>query len=150
MMTKTLPFLLLLVVFISCDRIKNKTKETINQSGEVVGKSAAEFFEGVSEGVEVTIDCDLILSEEVINEGVSTGKYSVGRENSSNYNKLTVYFIFEKDIKTEYTAIVDDKNGLEIGRTKLLIEGLAGETGYFDFVFDERTNIEVKSSINIK
>lgn len=149
-MTKTLPFILVLILFSSCNRIKNKTKETINQGGEVVGKSAAEFFEGVSEGVEVTIDCELILSDELIAQGISTGKYIVGSENSSNNNKLTVYFIFGQDTQAEYTATVMDKNGLEIGRTKLAIEGKHNETGYFDFVFDERTNIEVKSIINIK
>ncbi len=147
---KILPFVFLLLALFSCDGIKNKTKETINQSGEVVGKSAAEFFEGVSEGVEKTIDCELVLSEEMKIQGISSGKYIVGSENSTNYNKLTVYFIFDKNIKGRYTAIALDKSGLEIGRSKIPVEGLAGETGYFDFVFDERTNIEVKSIINIK
>ena len=150
MVLKSLPFIFLFLTFISCDRIKNKTKETINKSGEVIGKSTAEFFEGVSEGVEVTIDCELSLSDELVAQGLSMGKHTVGSENSSNYNKLTVYLIFEQDMEAEFTAIVLDKNSLEIGRTKLAVEGKAGDTGYFDFVFDERTNIEVKSSINIK
>lgn len=147
---KILPLVLLFCVLFSCEGIKSKTKETINRSGEVVGKSAAEFFEGVSEGVETSIDCELTLSEEMNAEGISRGKYTVGSENSNNYNKLTVYFIFEQNIKNHYTAIVLDKSGLEIGRTSIPVEGLEGETGYFDFIFDERTNIEVKSIINIQ
>jgi len=36
---------------------------------------------------------------------------------------------------------------LEIGRTKIDIEGKADEAGYFDFIFDKRSDIEVKSKI---
>ncbi|MBU2921405.1 hypothetical protein KO504_08630 [Winogradskyella psychrotolerans] len=54
--------LILLLSFFSCDRIANKTKEGINRGGEVVGESATEFFEGVSEGVDKTLECKIILS----------------------------------------------------------------------------------------
>ena len=49
--------LALLALFtLSCDRLKQKTKETINKGGETVGKTATEFLEGVTEGVEKTLD----------------------------------------------------------------------------------------------
>lgn len=40
---------------LSCNRIKKKTKETVNKGGETVGKTASGFFEGVPEGVEQTL-----------------------------------------------------------------------------------------------
>jgi len=35
----------------------------------------------------------------------------------------------------------------EAGRAKIDIAGKADEAGYFDFIFDKRTNIEAKSKI---
>ena len=75
----------------SCGKVREKAKETINKGGETVGKTATEFFEGISAGI--------------------------------------------------------DKNGLETGRAKIDIAGKADEAAYFDFVFDKRTYIEVKSKI---
>jgi hypothetical protein len=51
-MKKILVLLLLVFTLVSCNQIKSKTKETINESGEIVGKSASEFIEGVSEGID--------------------------------------------------------------------------------------------------
>jgi hypothetical protein len=42
-----------------------------------------------------------------------------------------------------------DKEGLEFGRTKLQVKGKAGDASFFDFVFDPRSAIEVKSTIEI-
>jgi len=60
---------LLAVLTISCNRVKDKTKETINQSGEAVGKTATEFFEGVSEGVDKTLQCEISLSQDLQDKG---------------------------------------------------------------------------------
>jgi len=63
---------------------------------------------------------------------------------------LTLYLIFDKDFKAPLTVKAFDKSGLEIGRSKIEIENKAGEAGYFDFVFDKRTYIEVRSKILIE
>jgi len=135
----------------SCSRIKEKTKSVINKSGETVGKSATEFFEGVSEGVEKTLECDIRLSKELIESGVSTGKYTIMNDtNSVNRNLLTIYLIFEKDFKQKVTVKALDKAGLEIGRTSAQVSMKSGQTAYFDFIFDKRTDIEVRSIIEIE
>ncbi|MCL2154254.1 MAG: hypothetical protein FWH53_01180 [Leptospirales bacterium] len=58
-----------------------------------------------------------------------------------------IYLIFDKDFKSSVTAKVFDKSGLEIGRAKINVKGKAEEAGYFDFIFDKRSYIEVKSKI---
>ena len=63
-----------LILFLSCDRISNKAKEGINRGGEVVGESATEFFDGVSDGVDKTLDCEIIFSEELLNKGLKNHK----------------------------------------------------------------------------
>ncbi|MCB9252743.1 MAG: hypothetical protein H6605_09775 [Flavobacteriales bacterium] len=135
----------------SCTKVKKKTKETLNESGEVVGKTAGEFFEGVTEGVEQTLEAEVSLSDNLLSKGLAKGKCVIGKDDSgSNRNKLTVYLIFNKDLNSPITAIVKDKNGVETGRSKMQINGIAGDASYHDFIFDKRTDIESRSKIELK
>jgi len=147
---KQLSFFGLLLAFVllaSCGRIKEKARETINKSGETVGKTATEFFEGVSEGIDKTLQCEISLSNSLIDKGLKTGKFAINNAEGGQNNQLTIYLIFGKDFKMPVTAMAFDKHGLEVGRSKIDIEGKTDETGYFDFTFDKRTYIEVKSKI---
>ena len=126
----------------SCDRVKEKTKNTINEGGEVVGKTATEFIEGVSEGVDKTLQCEILLSEGLKNSGLQTGKFSIQNDtNGGQNNLLAIYVIFNKDFSKPLLVKAFDKTGLEIGRSKLTVEGKAGEAKYYDFAFDKRTYI---------
>jgi len=136
-------FLVALILLGSCGRVK----ETINKSGETVGKTATEFFEGLSEGIDKTLQCDLSLSESLTDNGLKTGKFMIENAEDGRNNQLTVYIIFEKDFKASVSAKAFDKNGLEVGRAKIDVEGKVDEARYFDFIFDRRTYIEVKSKI---
>ena len=147
-MKKLSIFLMLFITVISCNQIKSKTKETINEGGEIVGKSATEFIEGVSEGIDETIECDISLSEDLKLKGISTGQFKL--EGYSNVNELVIYLIFENDITTTLTAKAFDKTNLEMGRAKVEIEAKAGDAEFFTFEFDEETDIEVKSVITIE
>ncbi|MDR0874042.1 MAG: hypothetical protein LBN27_11350 [Prevotellaceae bacterium] len=140
-MKQKILLLIFLLAAVSCGKV-------VNKGGETVGKTATEFFEGVSEGVDKTLQCELNLSQELQDKGVKTGKYSIDKlpEGGKN-NLLILYLIFDKDFKSTVTAKVFDKKGLEIGRAKLDIESKAGNAGYYDFAFDKRTYIEVKSKI---
>lgn len=142
--------ILLFAVFATqaCNRVKEKTKQTINKGGETVGKTATEFFEGVSEGVDKTMQCNISLSDALINNGIKTGKFYIDSDTlGGSKNKLIIYLIFEKDFTGNINVKASDKNGLESGRTNLNINQKAGSATYFDFVFDKRTNIEQKSNI---
>jgi hypothetical protein len=139
--------LFVLTLLGSCVRVKEKAKETINKSGETVGKTATEFFDGVSEGIDKTLQCELSLSKSLIDKGLKTGKFTVENVADGRNNQLTVYLIFDKDFKSSVIAKAFDRSGLEIGRAKIDVEGKTDEAGYFDFNFDKRTYIEAKSKI---
>ena len=141
------PILLVLLLLASCGKLKNKTKATINKSGETVGKAATEFFEGVQEGIDKTLQCEVLLSESLVDKGLRTGKFSIESAEEGNNNRLVIYLIFDKDFNSPITAKVFDKNGLETGRSKVNAAGKADEAMYVDFVFDKRSHIEVKSKI---
>ncbi|MCF8330898.1 MAG: hypothetical protein K9H84_00440 [Bacteroidales bacterium] len=146
-------FLAGLCLFIcnSCNNVENKARQTINKSGEAVGKSSAEFFEGVTEGVDKILQPEITLSEDLKVKGLEFGKCIVERDSGShNKNKFVLYLIFNENIRDTLLLKAYDKNGMEIGRTIQKIDKKAGQAKYFDFIFDERTNIEVKSKIKIE
>jgi hypothetical protein len=149
-MKRIILILTALMLFASCGRVKEKAKETINKGGETVGKTATEFFEGVSTGIDKTLECELSLSETLLSKGLKTGKFSIENAAVGKNNQLTVYLIFDKDFNSPVIAKTFDKNGLETGRAKIDIAGKADEAAYFDFVFDKRTYIEVKSKITLE
>ncbi|MFT7051503.1 MAG: hypothetical protein ACJAZK_002114 [Psychroserpens sp.] len=151
-MTSTLRMLILvLFTLVSCERIKNKTQETINAGGEAVGKSATEFVEGVSEGIDKTLEAKIKLSPNLLKSGLSTGKFEITDSPfGGNDNLLTLYLIFDKDFDGILHVKVFDKNGLETGRTKLEVKMNKGSTNYFDFTFDERVEIEARSLIVVE
>ena len=136
---------------VSCNRVKSKSKEVINKTGETVGEAATEFVEGVTEGIDNTLACDLTLSKELTAQGLSLGVFSVESEYfTENGNVLRTYLIFEQDFNSDITAIVTNKMEQETGRSTISIEAKSGSADYYEFIFDERTHIDVKSIIKIK
>jgi hypothetical protein len=140
-----LPIFLLLF---SCNGTKEDAKAIINKSGEVVGETASEFVDGVSQGVEKILERDLTISPELQKRGISTGKVVIADDSEGNSNNvLSIYVIFDKDFSGKMTAKVTDKTGKESGRSTQQISAKAGEAKYLDFVFDKRAHIDVKSTI---
>jgi hypothetical protein len=150
-MKKVILISVLVFSFFSCNKVKEKAKETINKGGEVVGQSATEFAEGVSEGIDKTLDCKIEIISDLLSKGLKTGKFTIETDSLSGLkNKAVVYFIFENDFKKSITIKVFDKTNLEMGRTTIALEGKKGDAKYYDIAFDKRTNIEVKSTIKIE
>lgn len=148
-MKKLLTLLAIATLVCSCNKVKDKTKETLNKGGEAVGEMATEFTEGVTEGVERTLDCKVVLSEGLKAEGISYGKFHIENDSLGKDNKLVIYLITEKAYKGNLTFKVTDKKGVEFGRQQLALDTKPGAAGYYDVVFDPRTDIEVKSTIEI-
>ena len=140
-----------ILMLFSCERVKNKTQETINAGGEAVGQSATEFVEGVSEGIDKTLEAKVKLSPNLINKGLSTGKFEItDNPLGGNDNLLTLYLIFDKDFDGILRVKVFDKNGLETGRAKLEVKGIKGDANYSDFTFGNRVEIEARSLIVVE
>lgn len=143
--------LLFVLVCSSCDRVKSKTKETINKGGETVGKTATEFFDGVSEGIDQTLKCELSISQELKDQGLNHGAFSIKNDDEGGLNNvLSIYLIFNKDFKSSISIKAFNTKKLEIGRSKLLVEGKEDEAQYFDFIFDPKTSIESRSTLHIE
>ncbi|MDP4248106.1 MAG: hypothetical protein Q8932_19890, partial [Bacteroidota bacterium] len=56
-------FLVLTLSLASCHWAKEKTKDTVNRTGEVVAKAGSEFVNGVSKGIEKTFRNEVVFSD---------------------------------------------------------------------------------------
>jgi hypothetical protein len=134
----------------SCNWFRKKGKETVNKTGEVVAKTGSEFADGVSKGIEKTFTNEVVLSDQLKNAGLTTGKILVGSSDSATDNIISAYLVFNKDFEKEITVKVFDENGQEYGRVKQLVRGKKDEANYTDFIFDKRTNIESKGRVTFE
>ena len=139
--------LVVILLISSCDTAKQKAKEVVNKSGQIVGEAGAEFSQGVAKGVETTFTNQLIFSEALTKSGLRAGKVTVSSQDSATDNILTVYMIFGQDFEGSVTAKVFSADSLEYGRAKVLVKGKKDDAHYVDFVFDKRTNIDSKGKL---
>jgi hypothetical protein len=138
---------LLSVLAVSCNWAKEKTKETVNKTGEAVGKAGSEFADGLAKGVEKTFQSDIKFSDQLNQQGLRSGKVIINGTDSTTDNILTPYLIFDGNIDQQITVKVFTGSGQEYGRVTQQVKGQKGEAKYIDFVFDKRTNIDGKSRI---
>jgi hypothetical protein len=138
--------LALLVVPTACDSSKEKT--VASKTGEATGKTASSAV--ITEDVDKTLQCEIVLSPALQAKGLRSGKFSIENADEGTRNRLAIYLIFNKNLEATLTAKIFDKNGLEMGRAKVDISEEAGEAGFHDFEFDKRTQIEPKSKITIE
>ena len=141
---------LIFIGLASCNWAKDKAKDTVNKTGEIVAKTGSEFVNGVRKGVEKTFSNEVRLSDVLKSKGIQTGKILVSNSDSAMDNVLTMYIIFGNDFSQMVVAKVYDEQGLEYGRAKQMVEGKKGDAKYFDFIFDKRTNIDSKGSIRFE
>ena len=147
---KILSALLLTALFTSCDWAKDKAKDTVHKTGEIVAKTGSEFADGVAEGVEESFENRVSISDSLRQMGIETGKLKVTGTDSTTDNIFTAYFIFNKDFDGIITSRVVDEQGKESGRAAVTVKARQGEARYVDFVFDKRTNIDRTDKILVQ
>jgi hypothetical protein len=133
--------------FASCNWAKQKTKDTINKTGEVVAKTGSEFADGVQKGVVKTFENEVSISADLSKAGFQTGKIIINGTDSTTDNIMTAYVIFNEDIDKTIVSKVYDNAGNEYGRATYKLIGKKNESKYIDIVFDNRTNIDGKGKL---
>lgn len=127
-------------------------KSCSNMVGQKVGESVGEFTEGIGKGAEEAFDIIVQPSEDLKKKGIKVGKVLLGSDTASkgHDNKLSVYLSFDESFKDVVTVKISDAKGLEMGRSKDSVDAKKGDAGYYDFIFDARTNIDSDSKIVIE
>lgn len=154
-MKSVLLFAIIGVALSSCLHFGEKTKDVALKAsadvGEAVGKTSSEFVKGVKEGIDETFGCKVVLSENLVNGGLSTGKYFITNDSSTaTKNKVSVYLIFSKDFTGTITAKVTDEANMEYGRKPVQVKAKQGDAFFVDYIFDKRTDIESRSTITLR
>jgi len=117
-------------------------KEKINSASEKAGEVIGETAKGVSRGLENAFQITILKKDSVALSAIDFGKILLSSDSSGSDNKLSVYIIYNNDLKREVTLKVFDKNKLEIGRSRALLNGKKDQAVYIDFIFDPHTNID--------
>ena len=133
--------------FQSC-RTEEGNQKLANTS-EKVGESAASIVKGMKSGIEKASAIKIDITEELKNRGVSNGKVALNSK-GGHHNVLNVYMVFDKKINRNIIVKVQDSQGLEIGRSKVLVAAEAGDAKFIDFVFDKRTDIDRDNKITMQ
>ena len=156
-MKKVLILCAALAIAISCredvenkaDRAIDKGEAALEKGGEALKKTANKAADEFNDLVDRNMNCTLELSEELKAKGLSTGKFYIEESAGNKDNKLVVYLISEKDFSGDVKFKIVNKDGQELGRTTIKLNKKAGDAGYEDVVFDDRTDIESKSVITV-
>ena len=65
-------------------------------------------------------------------------------------NKLVIYLIFNENFNEKISIKIKNSLNVENGRTIMQINEKEGNAHFFDFIFDEKTNIENNSTLIIE
>lgn len=126
-----------------------KGEAALEKGGEAVKKTANKAADEFNDLINRNMNCTLELSEELKGKGLSAGKFYIEEGKNNKDNKIVMYLISEKDFNGDIKVKVVNRDGLELGRTTVKLNRKAGDAGYEDIVFDERTDIESKSTITV-
>jgi hypothetical protein len=150
-----------LIIAVSCrEDVENKVErgtenaiekgeQALDKGGEAVKKTANKAADEFNDLINRNMNCTLTLSDELKGKGISAGKFYIEEGANGKDNKVVVYLISEKDFNSDVKFKVVNKDGLELGRSTLKLNRKAGDAGYEDIVFDERTDIESRSTITV-
>jgi hypothetical protein len=134
----------------SCNWAKEKTKDGLHKSGEIVGKAGSEVADGIAKGVEESFANNVEISGALHNNGITTGRVNISGTDSATDNVISVYLIFNKKYSGKLTAKAIGKDGLEFGRTSILVTADSGDAKYVDLIFDKRTDIDRKDLLKLE
>ena len=151
-MKKFLFIAIVLASLVSCKDSEEKTEEFEEKAGSAIDSTVETIKHGVEDAKEElnsSLTPDIILNESLKEKGISIGKYTIENDKKGTDNKLVIYIITEKDFNGTLTFKVLDKKGVESGRQALKLTAKAGEAGYKEVIFDERTNIQNSYTIEI-
>lgn len=143
-------FLFLVIVFTSCEQVKTGTKNAIDKTAETAGKVGTDIVTKVGDGVQKSLECKVQLSEALHQAGVQSGKLYFDKGLEGNENVLSVYLIFQKDFAKILSVKALDENGLEYGRAHLMVKAKKDSANYFDFRFNKKVRLELKSTFVIE
>ena len=149
-MKRNTTLLLASLLLFSCGRVVDGTKDALNKGGELAGSAATEVIEGVTTGVENTWGVDVVLSDDLAARGLVVGKTQVESDSVGIDNKLVIYLATIHAFNDTVHAVAKDEDGREMGRSSIRVDLAEGMAEFHTFKFQSRTDLERKSTVEIR
>ena len=142
---------LLLLSLVGCDRVKQKDKETLRQPSETVGQSATVVADGLATGAQREA-AQARLGAALQARGLRLGKSFVNGDDSVRAGRpqLSLYVIFERAFRDTVLVRLLDNNGVEYGRSRVLVQGRADEARPFPVRFDSHLHFELGTQVVVE
>ncbi len=142
--------ILSLALLAACGRVADGTRDALNKGGEMAGSAATEVIEGVATGVEKSWAMDVWLSDRLKAARLGIGKTMVESGALGNDNRLLIYLTADSAFADTLRAVAYDQDGTEMGRAHAAVALSAGSADYIELIFQDRTDLERKSRIELR
>lgn len=129
------------LVAVTADKIPDGTANAVEVGGELVGEGFGRFFNGISKGLDNSVDAVKVAPHtDLIEQGLRFQVAESYNEKGWNDNLIVVYVIYEKDFAGMLQMKVYNHKKQEMGRVKVWAENKEGEAEYLEFQFDKYTD----------
>ena len=135
----------------ACDRVKHGAKETLRKTSETVGQSATVVADGLATGAQREA-AQTRLSPALRARGMRLGKYFVASDDSVRVGRpqLSLYIIFERTFRDTVRVRLLDNNGVEYGRSRILVVGKADDARPLPVRFDPHAHFELGTQVVVE
>lgn len=136
----------LLLTIISCQKVKQSTKDVLQEGTAVLEKTANQVFEQVeNDGLPGDKSFYLWIADTLRDKGLVAGKQKIIETDTGDI--LSIYLIFNQDFSENIRATIHDKSGAEYARVSLHVTGKANEAGFVNFSSQAPLHIERQSKV---
>lgn len=143
---KYLSTFFLLLTIISCQKVKQSTKDVLQEGTAVLEKTANQVFEQVeNDGLSGDKSYYLWITDTLRDKGLVVGKQKIVETDTGDI--ISIYLIFNQDFSENILTTIHDKSGAEYARFSLLVEGKANEARFVNFTSQESLHIERQSKV---
>ena len=138
-------------LLLGCDRVKHTAKDTLRRTSETVGQSATVVADGLATGAQHEA-VQIALSPALRARGLQLGKSFLASNDSVRAGRpqLSLYVIFNRGFSDTVRVRVLDNQGLEYGRSRLLLRGRADEARPVPVRFDPHTSFELGTQVVVE
>jgi len=145
-------FIIVSLFSVSCNLVDQNKEDMQN---ETFDNDTIEAETSISEAVPINIDkaivCDIVISKALKDKGLKAGQYFVGQDSIGKRNNVLRLFLdFEKDLNATLSTSYYNSKGIFKRKVEIEIQGVPGDSKYYDLIFDKNTHIEENSKIKIE
>lgn len=145
------PILLAGLLAAGCDRVKHAASTTLRKTSETVGKSATVVADGLATGAQQAA-AQVIVSQALQLRGLQATKTTWERRDSAGVARaqLNMYVVFNQAFADTIQVKLLTREGVEYGRSKVLLLSVREDARIVAVPFDARTDFELGTRVQME